>query len=134
MEVDATPSAARAPNDVSIPRRARDESVPRRSVSPLCDALFVETVSTMPGAGAHEMRGGHEHTETLLGHVTQETVVPTADVAERCARGDGTTQAYDIDTDDWWSKVDRTPIGAHGGGGRRFREVPTRACDTPRMR
>ena len=37
--------------------------------------MFVETVSTMPGAGAHEMRGGHEHTETLLGHVTQATVL-----------------------------------------------------------
>jgi hypothetical protein len=65
--VDATPSAARAPNDVSMPRRG--------SLSPLCDALFVETVSTMPGVGAHEMRGGHEHTETLLGHVTQATVL-----------------------------------------------------------
>ena len=64
MGVDATPSAARAPNDVSMPRRARDESVPRGSLSPLCDALFVETVSTMPGVGAHEMRGGREHTET----------------------------------------------------------------------
>ena len=98
-----------------MPRRARDESVPRRSLSPLCDASFVETVSTAPGVGADERREGHEGTGTPRWHLTQETVVPTGDVPQRCRRGDEATHARGIDSDIWWSKVDRTPIGSQRG-------------------
>jgi len=51
---------ARAPFDASTPRRARGGSVPRGSLSPLCDASFVEAVASAPGLGADERREGHE--------------------------------------------------------------------------
>ena len=113
--IDVIPRLARAPFDASTPRRARGGSVPRGSLSPLCDASFVEAVATAPGVGADERREGREGTETPRWHLTQETVVPTGDVPQRCGRGDEATHARGIDSDVWWIKVDRTPIGAQGG-------------------
>ena len=55
---------ARAPYDVRTPRRARGVCVQRGSLSPLCDTSFAEAVAPAPGAGADDLREGHEGTET----------------------------------------------------------------------
>ena len=55
---------ARAPYDARTPRRARAVCVQRGSLSPLCDTSFAEAVAPAPGAGADDLREGHEGTET----------------------------------------------------------------------
>ena len=102
---------ASTPYDARTPRRARGVSVQRGSLSPLCDTSFAEAVAPAPGAGADDMREGHEGTETPGWHLTQET----ADAPQRCGSGDEVTHARGIDPSIWWGKVDPTPIGAQGG-------------------
>ena len=67
-------------------------------------------------------------------HLTLEAVVPTADVPQRCGRGDKAMCVRDFDSSVRWSEVDQTLWVHIDGVTSRFREVPTRACETPGMR
>ena len=102
---------ARAPYGARTPHRARNGSVPRGNLFPLCDTPFAEAVAPAPDAGADDMSEGHEGTETPGWHLTQET----ADTPQRCGSGDEVTHARGIDPNLWCCKVEPTPVGAQGG-------------------